>query len=277
MQSHAHLQEQHFILLKDIREFLLVNRIESTQKAHHNPLNSFGKKCFSQSDEDGITLEIIRRMGLSNMGTFAEFGVGDGTENNTLILKALGWKGFWVGGEDLSFGLKGNDTDFAYLKSWITIDNILELTQQGQNKINSTALDVISLDLDGNDYYFVEALLSAKIHPKLFIVEYNSKFPPPIKWKISYDTEHQWQGDDYYGASLCSFVEIFEKFNYKLVCCNAATGCNAFFVHQDYHALFADVPNDLEKIYVGPRYFLLNAHGHPNAKKTIEKIMNATF
>jgi hypothetical protein len=32
-----------------------------------------------------------------------EFGVGDGTENNTLVLLSIGWRGAWVGGENLAF------------------------------------------------------------------------------------------------------------------------------------------------------------------------------
>jgi len=48
-----------------------------------NPLNRFGAKYFSQTDEDGITLEIVRRIGIRG-GTFAELGVGDGLENNAL-------------------------------------------------------------------------------------------------------------------------------------------------------------------------------------------------
>ena len=39
-------------------------------------MNSYGKKGFSQTDEDGITLEIIKRMGIKK-GIFAEFGAGD--------------------------------------------------------------------------------------------------------------------------------------------------------------------------------------------------------
>ena len=49
----------------------------------------------------GITLEILRRIGCLYHGTYAEYGDGDGTENNTLFLTALGWRGFWVGGETL--------------------------------------------------------------------------------------------------------------------------------------------------------------------------------
>ena len=69
-----------------------------SKKEHVNPLNSFGKKCFSQSDEDGITIEIFKRLKNLNSGFFLELGVGDGTENNTLILLSLGWKvlGRWI-------------------------------------------------------------------------------------------------------------------------------------------------------------------------------------
>jgi hypothetical protein len=49
-------------------------------------------------------MEILRRIGVSN-GTFAEFGVGNGLKNKTLVLTALGWSGFWVGGEHLALPL----------------------------------------------------------------------------------------------------------------------------------------------------------------------------
>ena len=47
---------------------------------------------FSQSDEDGITIEILKRLKMGK-GFFLELGVGDGTENNSLLLLAMGWKG----------------------------------------------------------------------------------------------------------------------------------------------------------------------------------------
>src|SRR5258708_31518678 len=61
------------------------------------------------------------------------------------------------------------------------------------------------MDLDGNDYYFVEKLLSSGATPKTFIVEYNARFIPLIKLNIDYNDEHKWIGDDYFGASLTCF------------------------------------------------------------------------
>ena len=261
--------------LMELKNLVLFDQTKKLQSAHPNPLNKFGKKCFSQTDEDGITLEILRRIKQIADGVYAEFGVGDGTENNTLILAALGWKGFWVGGEKLAINVdNAKRKKFTYLREWVTAENILDLTKKGCSEIDSEEIDVISLDLDGNDIYFVEKLLAKGFKPKLFIVEYNGKFPPPIKFQIEYDPKHVWKGDDYYGASLTSFDSLFNDFGYKLVCCNSQTGVNAFFVDAAYLEFFSDVPTDINQIYVEPRYHRFTRYGDTQSLRTINKIIN---
>ena len=261
--------------LEEIKNLVLLTQVKILQSNQSNPLNKFGKKCFSQTDEDGITLEILRRIGHIDDGFYAEFGVGDGTENNTLILAALGWKGFWVGGEKLKIDVdSANYKKFTYLRAWVTSENILDLTEKGCAKIDSEKLDVISVDLDGNDIYFVEKLLENGFKPKLFIVEYNAKFPPPVKFQIEYDPKHVWKGDDYYGASLTSFSNLFDNFGYKLVCCNSHSGVNAFFVDATYSKSFSDVPIDIDKVYVEPRYQRYTRYGHKASLRTINQIIN---
>ena len=49
-------------LIKSLRDIFISYQTGNLQKQHTNPLNSYGKKCFSQTDEDGITLEIIKRL-----------------------------------------------------------------------------------------------------------------------------------------------------------------------------------------------------------------------
>jgi hypothetical protein len=259
----------------ELKNLVLFDQTKKLQSAHPNPLNKFGKKCFSQTDEDGITLEILRRIKQTSDGVYAEFGVGDGTENNTLILAALGWKGFWVGGEKLMINVESaKRKKFVYLREWVTLENILDLTEKGCSEIESEEIDVISLDLDGNDIYFVEKLLEKGFKPKLFIVEYNGKFPPPVKFQIEYDPKHVWKSDDYYGASLASFDSLFNGFGYKLICCNSHTGVNAFFVDAAYLKFFSDVPTDINQIYVEPRYHRYTSYGHIQSLRTINKIIN---
>ena len=64
------------------------------------------------------------------------------------------------------------------------------------------------------------------------------------------------------------------NYSYKLICCNSHTGSNAFFIKNEFSSLFEDVPNEIEKIYVGPRYHLYSelGNGHKQSIKTIERI-----
>ena len=253
-----------------LKDLILDFQTKQIQQSHPNPLNRLGAKCFSQTDEDGITLEILKRLDVKK-GCYAEFGVGNGLENNTLILAAMGWRGFWVGGENLAFK-HASSKNFTYIKTWITKENIAECARSGMQAINADNLDVVSLDLDGNDIHFVGELLDKGVLPKLFIVEYNGQFIPPAKFQIAYDPAHRWVGDNYFGAALTNFVELFERHAYRLVCCNAHTGANAFFVHNDFAHLFSDVPTDIRQIYTAPRYHLYSSYGHRQCAKTIERI-----
>lgn len=263
--------------IAELHDLVLYHQTKQIQLESCNPLSKFGKKCFSQTDEDGITLEILRRIdSLHGGGVFAEFGVGNGMENNSLILAALGWKGFWVGGQDIVLNVEVavKNKRFAFLKTWVTRENIIELTKAGLKEINEPHIDVLSLDLDGNDYYFVDTLLIANIRPKLFIVEYNAKFPPPVEFIIGYNSEHIWQGDDYFGASLTSFSKLFQKHNYRLICCNAQSGANAFFIDRAFDDKFADIPADINELYVEPRYQLYHKHDHSHSTSTVEQLLN---
>ncbi len=265
----AGLQSTLLTIIKD----LIVNQGNNLRKKNsNNPLNKFGRKCFSQTDEDGITYEIIKRLKLKK-GSFAEFGVGNGLENNTLLLNALGWKGFWVGGEDLLINYENNHR-FRYVKEWITSKNILHLCRSSMSELNIENLDVISLDLDGNDYHLCCELLKNDILPKLFIVEYNAKFFPPIEFVMKYNEFHNWKLDDNYGASLQSFINLFKKYNYKLICCNSHTGSNAFFIREEFKYLFKEVPNDINNIFMEPNYDLACKYGHFSSVEVIDNIMN---
>lgn len=221
---------------------------------------------FSQFDEDSITLEILNRIGL-HKGVFVEFGVGNGLENNSIVLLASDWEGAWFGGQEISFETFGS-TKLKFEKVWITKDNILDL----YSSLNKNA-DVVSLDLDGNDIYLVEELLSNSVKPELFIVEYNAKFPPQIDFKIDYNATHTWSNDDYFGASLKSFNSLFSAYGYRLVCCNLS-GANAFFVKTKYSDYFSDVPSDLNEIYCEPFYFLKIKKMHPPSAKTLTQIIS---
>ena len=117
-----------------MKDLYLFESTKSSMAKHVNPLNRVGAKCFSQNEEDGITLEILQRLGQIDQGIFAEFGVADGTENLTLILIALGWKGFWVGSDNLKYSTPNNQY-FTYIKDWVTNPNIIPITQKAMHQL----------------------------------------------------------------------------------------------------------------------------------------------
>ena len=215
-------------------------------------------EVFSQSDDDGITLGILRRMQLTN-GSFLEFGVGNGLENNTLVLLSHRWSGGRVGGEKLAFKLPQNSR-LRYWRRWIDRESIQKLLTDNEFSQLVRDAQVLSFDLDGNDAHFVSDLLESGVHPLLWIQEYNVIIPPKVSWTIDYNPTHKWKKDNYMGASLQCFISMFQKFEYPAVACSV-TGANVFFVRNDQMHLFADCPTSVEDIYVGPFYFLQNRRG----------------
>lgn len=261
-------------LLTDINLELLINERKKTVK---NPFNNYGKKVFSQNDEDGLILEIIQRIGIDKQTSyFAEFGIGDGSECNTLMLAMLGYKGIWAGNEELIVDAQKSNK-VKYLKTWITLDNICGLIDKGMELHgikNKEQFKIISVDLDGNDYYLTREILKS-YKPDLFIVEYNALFPPPIEFCIDYNPDHTWENsDNYFGCSLSTYDILFESNGYFLVCCNLFTGANAFYVKKEYRDKFPEVPNGIEQKFVPPFYIAGNRRiYHKSSVKTINQIL----
>ena len=243
-----------------------------------NILNKSGRKFYSQSDEDGILMEILNRIKIKK-GNFLEIGVcglnsKNGTENNTIILLMMGWKGIWVDSVDLDIKLfDKSKLDFVkkFLKKencYETLDYIVE-----KSKVDKKNFNVISVDIDGNDFYITEAILKKGFEPDCFIVEYNGKFPPPIIYNMPYKENYVWKGGDEQGSSIQFWVNFFEKFNYSLVCCNI-TGTNAFFINNKHMDKFTDIPKDINQIYYPPDYNWFTQIGHQASTETIEYFIN---
>jgi hypothetical protein len=204
-----------------------------------------GFKVYSQADEDGIVEEIARRIGIDH-GSFIEIGCGDGRENNSHYLLLKGWRGIWV---------DGDPENIAAIRAALPLDGRLRLVEQIVTRDNVTAitvaagspdfgaLDLLSVDVDGNDLAIAEAAIRAW-SPKIVIGEYNAKFPYPMQQEVRYDPQHRWARDDYHGASLAAWVERLTP-DYRLVTCNLA-GTNAFLLREDVSGRFlTDAPAQL--------------------------------
>jgi hypothetical protein len=226
-------------------------------------LTAHGFKIFSQSDEDGIIQEIFRRIGTAYK-RFIEFGVEDGTECNTRLLLMLGWTGLWLDGSTENVRRMDQRDEGASTAALFVTAEIIDAVLgrwAGGTPDAPAEIDLLSIDIDGNDYWVWQAVRS--VNPRVVIVEYNAAYPPPIEFVVPYHPERRWDGSNYFGASLASMAKLGSEKGYGLVGCNLA-GANAFFVRTDLLAGFHQ-PYSAEEHYEPARYELGLAlrNGHP--------------
>ncbi len=257
-----------------IDNYLLENLHKNPKYDNPKKLNRYEFKVFSQAGEDGIISEIFNRIGTTNK-FFVEFGVGNGLENNSAYLLVKGWQGYWIEGSDRfcqsirqSFEDLIANQQLTLKNTFITGENIEDLFRKGNVP---TELDLLSIDIDGNDYWVWQAITNYR--PRVVILEYNAIYPPESSWVMQYNPSHQWKYNSHMGSSLKALEKLGHQKGYKLVGCSFS-GVNAFFVREDLLADHFCSPFSAENHYEPARYFLCSQKaGHPRAFgkfKTIE-------
>ena len=202
-------------------------------------LERFERKFTSQSGEDGVVAAIFAMVGVKDR-FYVEFGCGDGLQCNTARLRRQGWRGLLMDGM-----AEPAAPDTRIHREWIDADNINALfAKHGVPR----EFDLLSIDLDGNDYWVWQAL---EYRPRVVICEYNANLGPTERLAIPYEPDHQWDGTDHYGASLTALDHLAREKGYTLLYCNR-TGVNAFFLRDD---LVPPGPRrPLAEIYRPPNY-----------------------
>jgi hypothetical protein len=189
---------------------------------------------FSQNGEDGI-IDVLTTQITQPNRYFVEIGASDGIENNTTWLAvARRYSGIWVeGGQEASDRCAYLFTQLNYgvesVCMFVTRNNIRNLKQ----RVIYENPDVLSLDIDGNDYYLAKAILQCGLRPKIFILEYNSAFGPTAAITIPYREDFQvapnYRDNLYYGSSVSALRKLASTFGYKFVTVDT-NGVNAIFI-----------------------------------------------
>jgi hypothetical protein len=219
-------------------------------------LNRYEAKIYSQGGEDGILIEIFRRVGVTNK-YFAELGASDGVENNTVYLLSEGWRGFWIDGDveavqraNRSFADHVTNGRLVIEAAFITAENIESLFAKASVP---PEFDLLSIDIDRNDYYVWEKI--REYRPRVVVVEYNGIFPAGVRWIVPYDANAWWDGTSRFGASLTALELLGREKGYELVGCSLS-GANAFFVRKELVTDEFLGPYTAAVHYEPPRYFL---------------------
>jgi len=226
-------------------------------------LRSFEKKISSQNGEDGIIEEIFRRIGTTTK-FFVEFGVETGIECNcACLVRRHHWRGLFIEADAAHFaGLAENYQDcpaVALRHEKVSAANIQQILQEANVPLD---LDLLSIDIDGNDYWVWSAIRDYR--PRLVVIEYNASFPPPQKWVMKENPDHCWAGTADFSASLASLAALGKVKGYTLVACDSR-GVNAFFVRSDLHAE-ARFPDPAIFYLYSPPAYGAGGQGHSPAR-----------
>lgn len=192
-------------------------------------LKQYEKNIKSQFGEDGVVEEIFNRIKTKNK-TCVEFGAWDGEHlsNTWNLWHNHEWKAILIEGDKLRCNeLKKHSQEFkvSAINAFVSpagkfsLDNILSTTGI------SECFDLLSIDIDGDDYYIFQSLKNFKL--RLILIEYNPTIPPHLD--VVQAT------GEYFGASALSLLRLAHKKGYRLA---HITVTNLFFVHE----------NDFEKL-----------------------------
>ena len=239
-----------------LKESLSVNN-------HQIDLSQHERKIFSQNGEDGVIKKIFEVIKTTNK-YYVEFGVENANECNTRNLREnCGWSGLLMDGgyENKEIGL---------YQEFITAENINELFQK--YKVPQE-LDLLSIDIDYNDFYVWKSL-DEIYQPRVVIIEYNASHLPTEDKVVKYDANAVWDTTNYFGASIRALYNLGKLKGYSLIYANNQ-GVNLFFVKSSIlshieHS-FKDT-NNIFLIYNSPKYGSDISGGHRKDDKNREYI-----
>jgi hypothetical protein len=214
------------------------------EKSKDGPrLNEFAKNVTSQYGEDGIIEKILSIIN-DNDKWCVEFGSWDGKNcSNTFnLITNKGYRGVLIEGnprrfKDLVKTYEANKKVIP-LNAMVgfdrenSLDRILEKTDIPSN------FDLLSIDIDGNDYHVWQAVEDYK--PKVVVIEFNPTIPKQVEFVQPKDMSIT------QGSSLLATSKLGKSKGYELV---AATANNAIFVAERYFGMFGIKDNSVDALW----------------------------
>ena len=196
----------------------------------------------SQFGEDGVIEAIFSKIGFANK-ICVEFGAWDGTHfsNTWNLWHNNGWRALLIEGDP--------EKHKVLVANTIGNSNVVPMctfiTDHGENALDPiftkagfpSDIDLLSIDIDGNDYYILKSL--NQFVPRVIIIEYNPTIPPGI--------ELIQKPDGYFGASALAILKLAHRKNYRLV---HMTDTNMFLLNQEAFEKFGEPEQALENLFV---------------------------
>lgn len=242
--SFAHLHQDKMLLA--IGRLMASNQITNMDKI--KCLSDAEFKVFSQWGEDGILNYVFEVLGLSKP-RIMEVGASDFIECNSRF--AAEHRNASVYAVDLNSKLK--NTVQAMDLSWknhifpvqakITPENIQSHEKQANELM--FGIDLVSFDIDGNDYWCLEKMLLKNV--SAVVVEVNPLFGDKINVTVprddSFERTKSHFSNLFFGMSYKASQTLLGKKGFTCIGSNLA-GNNIFFVRKEFVDKFEQILND---------------------------------
>jgi hypothetical protein len=207
-------------------------------------------RIYSQWGEDGILDYIFWRLEIPKPKVI-EFGAGNFSEcNSRFLAENLNASVVAIDGrKDLIETISKTDlfwkTHILGIQTWVTPSNVNQLIEKAHHFMGG--VDMLSLDLDGNDFWIINAADLTGI--MVVVVEYNPLFGNSkaltVPKEDAFDRTQKHFSWLYYGANLKAYVNVLSDKGFRFIGTNRV-GNNAFFVatHVSHLIPFSPDPNN---------------------------------
>ncbi len=232
-------QQRQRIMVNQYRDFL------SRGVTPYPNIADSGFRCYSQFDEDGIILYVLSMIGFESRKV-VELCCGSGHEcMATNLILNHGFKGYLFEGDpkkvqaakDYFASKKNCELNQPTVKvAWVAKETINEVLKDAGA---SGEVDLLSLDIDGNDYYVWDAI--TEIKPRLCVLETHDIIPSGLSLTIKYDPKFYCDASiigpeqDYRSVSLLAMKKLSERKGYRMIGAQRH-GFNVFFLREDIAA-----------------------------------------
>jgi len=181
----------------------------------------------SQSDEAAILERLVSRYPVPKL--FIEFGFGTWEFNCATLTSSF--DGLLLDGdrENVQYARKAMPSRIQCEHAWLTLETLDIVERFAACK----DLGILSVDVDGNDYWFLRRLI--RMNPAVVVCEFNRAFgdrPVSVPYDAAFERFEKHPSGLYFGASLTALVHLCRQHGYTLVAVSA-NGVNAFFLRND--------------------------------------------
>jgi hypothetical protein len=173
---------------------------------------------FSHANEQRILASYIEQLlPIDQPRTVVDIGAGNGVRwSNSYALLRAGWKVLGIEADAQKYSLlsrvyrKFPRAKASHLRA--DPDNIGCLLKKFGVEKN---FGVLCLDIDGNDYWVLRAILS-EFRPGLVVTEINENIPPPLRFVVNFDPDFRLRYH-FYGYSIAALEDLCDEHGYGIL------------------------------------------------------------